>query len=174
MHQVSEEAYASQPQPPLDLPSDAPATDGFDYRRAWREPQGIGIGSAVALTAGASVATVIIMRRRARTRMNRLAWLAVRAALVRAVLPRAASRVAPLAGVGGGLAAAAILQDRLRHRHSHTAIEELNARLEALQAEAQARIPSERPRPRDVALGAVVGLVLAGIVGRLRSGRKPS
>src|SRR3954453_13496260 len=132
MHQVSEEAYGSQPQPALELPSDTPGNGGFDYRHAWREPQGIGVGAAVALTAGASVATVLFMRRRrARARMNRLAWLALRTALIRAILPRVGGRAAALGSVGGGLAAAAILQDRLRHGHSHTAIEELNARLEA-------------------------------------------
>jgi hypothetical protein len=174
MNRVSENPYPSQTQPSVELPSDTPATGGFDYRRAWREPQGIGIGAAVALTAGASLATFIIMRRRARARMDRLAWLALRAALLRAMLPRAAGGAAKVATVGGGLAAAAILQDRLRHGHSHTAIEGLNARLEALQAEAQARIPSNRPRPRDVAIGAVAGVVLAGIIGRIGAGRKAS
>jgi hypothetical protein len=167
MNRVSDEEYVSQSQPP-----EIPSGGGFDYRRAWREPQGIGVGAAVALTAGAGAATFIIMRRRARARMNRLAWLALRAALLRALLPRAAKGAGVLGTVGGGLAAAAILQDRVRHGHSHTAIEDLNARLEALQAEAQARIPTERPRPRDVAIGAVAGLVLGGVISRIGSGRK--
>ena len=132
MNPVSEEAHVPETQPSFELPSDSPSSGGFDYRRAWREPKGIGVGAALALMLGASAATFIIMRRRARSRMNRLAWLAVRAALIRAVLPKAARGFGVLGTVGGGLAAAAILQSRLRHGHSHTAIEELHARLEAL------------------------------------------
>jgi len=200
MNRVSDEASASVSEirsaidaqtGPADGMSSSPATTvNVNGGGGWRERRGIGVGAAALLTAGASVASVIYMRRRARAKVRKLAWLAVRAALVRAVLPRAAQ----VGGVGGGLLAAAVLQDRLRHRHSRTAVDELTERLAelqryrgrapaaldelserlmALQTQADTRhLLSDRPHPRDLVLGAAVGLGLAGIIGRAASGRK--
>lgn len=149
--------------------SSSPATTvNVNIGSAWREPKGIGVGAAVLLAAGASVASVMFVRRRARARVRKLAWLAVRAALVRAMLPRAAQ----VGGVGGGLLAAAVLQNRLRHRQPRTTLDELRERITAMETQADTRhLLSDRPRPRDLVLGAVVGLVVAGIVGRAKAGR---
>ncbi len=173
MNRVPEDAYASETRPASsEQPADAAAapsatTVNLSFLRG---PQGIGVGSAVALTAGASLATVIYMRRRARPRMRRLAWLALRAALLRAVLraalPRTARRAATFGGLGGGVLAAAVLRDRVRHARSQTTIGELNQRLADLQAQVDTRRLSDRPRPRDLILGAAVGLGLAGIISR--------
>jgi hypothetical protein len=176
MSRASEEAYVSQTQPPTNeqpggSSSAAPSTTiNFNVLR---QRQGVGVGTAVALTVGATLATVIYMRRRrGRARMGRLAWLAVRTALIRAMLPRVARGAAAVGGLGGGVLAAGVLRNRLRHSHSPSGLEELGERVAALQAQVDARGLSDRPHPRDVLLGAALGLGLAGLLARVATRRK--
>jgi hypothetical protein len=184
MNRDSEEAYASGTQPGIDeqpgptgvSPSAAiPATTvNLNFVRGWRQPQGVGVGTAVVLTAGASVATLVYMRRRARARVRRLARLALKAAIIRAALPRAARGAATFGGLGGTLLAAALLRRRMRKAQTHSGFEELSGRVAALQAQVETQRLSARPRPRDVVLGAVAGLGLAGLIARASSSRKSS
>jgi hypothetical protein len=171
MSPASDEAYVSA----TEDPSGASPPSRRINLDVLRQPQGIGVGSAVALTAGASLATLMFMRRRrARARMRRLAWLAVRAALIRTILPKATRGAATVGGLGGGVLAVAMLQNRLRHSHSRSSLDELTERVAALQAQVDARGLSKRPRPRDVLVGAALGLGLAGLIGRLSSRRQES
>jgi hypothetical protein len=177
MTRASEEADVSETQPSADEQSGASPSSTTINLNILRQPQGIGVGTAVALTAGASLATLVfVRRRRARARMRRLAWLAIRAALMRTILPRAARGAATFGGLGGLVLAAAMLQGRVRHSHSRRSVDELTERVTALQAQVDARGLSGRPRPRDVVIGAVLGLGLAGLVAwrRLSSRRQAS
>jgi hypothetical protein len=173
MSRVSEDAFppetpsGSGEQPAGESASPSGTTVNFNFVRG---PQGVGVGTALALTMGASVATFIYMRRRARARVQRLAWLAIRATLVRAllvaVLPRAARGAATFGGLGGGVLAAAVLRDRMRRASSQTTIDELSERVAQLQAQVDARSALKRPAPRDLIMGIAIGLGAAGIIGR--------
>jgi hypothetical protein len=178
MSRASEDPYATETRASTEEPSgDSAFTESGTTinLNVLRQPQGIGVGTAVALTIGASVATVLYMRRRARARMRRqLAWLAIRMVLARALSGRGAKGAATFGGLGGGLLAAAMVGNRLRQSRSDAGIEELRERLAALQAQVDARHAKDRPEPRDVVLGAALGLGLAGLIGRAASRRKSS
>jgi len=175
MSRASEEAYVSETQPSTNEPSSASGSSTTINLNILRQPQGIGVGSAIALTVGASLATLIYMRRRrGRSRMRRLAWLAVRATLIRTLLPKATRGAASFGGLGGGVLVAAVLLLRLRQSRSHSHLEEMTERVAALQAQVDARGLSGRPRPRDLVIGAALGLVFAVLIGRVSSRRRAS
>jgi len=140
--------------------------DEFDRGRTWgRSRPQIGIGAAAVLAVGASVGTAIFVRRRAKSRVGRLAWLALRLGAMVAI--PSLRRSAPVGGAGSALLTAAILLARARRAHAHKSrVDELSDRLAALQAQADARLLSDRPRPRDVLLGVGVGLGVAGLLSR--------
>ena len=79
-----------------------------------------------------------------------------------------ARTTAPLGGVGAAaLLAAAILGARARPARPHSRLEELSGRLARLEAQGAARLQSDRPRPRDVALGDALGLGLTALGSRV-------
>jgi hypothetical protein len=140
--------------------------DEFDRGRAWgRSRPQIGIGAAAVLALGASVATAIFVRRRTKSRMGGLAWLALRLGMMAAI--PSLRRSAPVGGAGSALLTLLILLARARRARAHKSrMDELSERLAALQAQADARLLSDRPRPRDVLLGVGVGLGVAGLLSR--------
>jgi hypothetical protein len=143
------------------------AIDQFDRARAWggERPQ-ISLTAAVLLAVGASLGTRIYLRRRATTRIRRLAWLLLTARSLRAAVPPART-TAPLGGVSGAAVLAAILIARARRARTRSRVELLTERLATLEADAAARLGSDRLRPRDVGIGVVVGAVLVGLMSRL-------
>jgi len=139
-----------------------------DRGRAWGgQRKQISLGAAVVLALGASVATRIYLRRRAAARISRLVGLALTVRSMRAAIPPART-TAPLGGASGAALLAAILVARARHNRTRSGLDLLSDRLAALEAEAATRLSHDRPRGRDVALGAVAGLGLAGLVSRLK------
>lgn len=143
------------------------AMDQLDRARAWGgERPKISLTAAVLLAIGASVGTRIYLRRRAMTRARRLAWFLLTARSLRTAVPPARTR-APVGGVSGAAVLAAILIARARHARTRSRLELLSERLATLEAEAAARLGSDRPRPRDVGIGVVLGALLLGLVSRL-------
>jgi hypothetical protein len=63
---------------------------------------------------------------------------------------------------------AAVLGARIRQAHAQSELEGLAKRLAAL--EERSNEAERKPRPRDVVIGAVIGLALAGLIAR-RPGR---
>ena len=163
MSEVIEEARVYEGQP---VTSDQSA---LGRARDWggQRPQ-ISLGAAAVLAIGASIGTRIYLRRRAETRMRRLARLAVTARSLRTSLPSART-TAPVGGVSAAALLVAAVVARARRRRTHGKLEELSDRLVALEARAAAQLQSDRPRPRDVAIGGVVGLGLAGLGSRVLS-----
>lgn len=143
------------------------ALDQFDRARAWGgHRQYISLSAAVVLAVGASVGTRLYLRRRALARIRRLARFALAARSLRAAMPPA--RVtAPIGGMSGAVLLATLLVARARHARKPSELEQVSGRLASLEAEAAARLPSDRLRPRDVLLGAALGLGLAGLVARV-------
>src|SRR5438067_849570 len=75
----------------------------------------VGVGAAMALTVGASIATAIFVRNRARARARQAAWMMLRMAAARQALPLA-RRTAPFGG-GGALLLGALMAARARQAH---------------------------------------------------------
>jgi hypothetical protein len=142
--------------------------DQFDGDSTWGgDRKRIGLGAAAVLAIGASAITAIVVRRRAQARANRMAWLALRAAALSGALP-GARQAAPYGGAGGALLAAILLLARLRAARtpSPRPLDDVSSRVAQLQAFAEAQVLSDRPRTRDVLLGAGIGLGLAGLFSR--------
>ena len=171
MTEPGEEAHAYQAQPNAGDQSatskSRAAAERFGRARDWggQRPQ-ISLGAAALLAIGASIGTRTYLRRRAEARVRRLVWLAATARSLRTVAPPART-TAPIGGVGAVALLAAAIFARARRRQAHSRLEELSHRLAAVEARAAAHLPSERPRPRDVAIGALVGLGLAALVSRV-------
>ena len=135
-----------------------------------QRPQ-ISVGAAIVLVLGAIVGTRIYMRRRTIEKVSRLAQLALKVNAVRSSMPPASG---PVGGAGGAVLLTALLVARARQAHTQSRVEELSARLAALESEAAARLhAAERPRPRDLVIGAVAGLAVMGVISRL-GGRRSS
>lgn len=146
--------------------------DEVDRAAGWsRQRPRITIGAATLLAIAASGATAISIRRRQQQRIGRLAWLTARAN----ALGAATAEVPPMAraggvgGLGGALMLAALLGARMRQAQAQAELQSLAERLAALEERSNAA--GGKPRPRDVAIGAAIGLALTGLIAR-RPGRQ--
>jgi hypothetical protein len=155
-------------------PDPAPVRpDEVDRAVDWgRQRPRITVGAAVLLAIAASAATAVGVRRRQRQKLGRLAWISARAGAIGAATADAplAARAGGAGGLGGVLLLVALLAARARQAHAQSQLELLSERLAALEAVSS----SGRPRPRDVAIGAVVGCALATILARRGGGQQPA
>jgi len=157
--------------PPIDntdMQRSGPRLVTLDRARAWGgERPRISLAAALVLAAGAGVGTRIYLQRRAEARLRRLAWFALTARSLRGAVPPART-AAPLGGASGAALLAMLMVARARYSQKQSGLEELRERLAALEGAAAARPEHDKLRPRDVAIGAAIGLGLSAVVSRLR------